>query len=54
MNGLLARARWYWLPPVTICAWEITARRLQAVYFPPPSTVVATMHGMWFSGPAGR
>ncbi|WP_101784533.1 ABC transporter permease [Nonomuraea indica] len=51
MSGVLARARWYWLLPVAAVLWEVATRRAEAVYFPPPTVIVARLHEMWFSGP---
>ncbi|GIH74928.1 ABC transporter permease [Planobispora longispora] len=43
-----------WLVPVVLVAWEVATRAAEDVFFPPPTTIVARMHEMWFSGPAER
>jgi ABC-type nitrate/sulfonate/bicarbonate transport system permease component len=51
MTGLLRR----WLPfAVLVVAWEATTRSAHSGFFPPPSAIVARMHTLWFSGPAGH
>ncbi|MFI7693119.1 ABC transporter permease [Nonomuraea sp. NPDC049655] len=47
-------ARRHWLLPVVAVSWELVARRAAAVYFPPPSTILARLREMWFSGSPGR
>ncbi|MER5998248.1 ABC transporter permease [Nonomuraea angiospora] len=37
-----------------IAAWELVTRRLGDTDFPPPTSIVARMHELWFSGPAAR
>lgn len=37
-----------------VIAWEVVSRRGHDVFFPPPSTIVARMHELWFSGPAAH
>ncbi|NRQ34409.1 ABC transporter permease [Nonomuraea sp. NN258] len=37
--------------PVAAIAWELSTRQIDAVYFPPPSTIMVRLHEMWFSGP---
>ena len=32
--------------------WELIARRVADVFFPPPSAIVLRMYHLWFSGPA--
>jgi ABC-type nitrate/sulfonate/bicarbonate transport system permease component len=51
---ILRRLAWYWLLPVAAVLWEVATRQAQAVYFPPPSAIVARLHEMWFSGPPWR
>ncbi|MET9344849.1 ABC transporter permease subunit [Nonomuraea sp. NPDC003804] len=48
---MIRRLAWYWLLPVAAVAWETATRAIGAVYFPPPSTILARMHEMWFAGP---
>ncbi|GIH68003.1 ABC transporter permease [Sphaerimonospora thailandensis] len=43
-----------WVVPVALAAWEVLTRLAQAPYFPPPSTIAARSHELWFSGPAAR
>ncbi|MGV9779540.1 ABC transporter permease [Streptosporangium sp. NPDC003464] len=58
MRGLLIRVRGLlirsWIVPVALVAWELLTRWAGAVYFPPPSVIVARLHEMWLSGPATR
>jgi ABC-type nitrate/sulfonate/bicarbonate transport system permease component len=47
--------RWWYRLAVLVAAvgvWELWARAKGSPFFPPPSTIVATMHQLWFSGPA--
>lgn len=49
------RARWWYRLAVLVAAvavWELWARAKGSPFFPPPSTILATMHQLWFSGPA--
>ncbi|WP_283134210.1 ABC transporter permease [Rhizohabitans arisaemae] len=39
-----------WIMPVALVLWEVVTRWIQAVYFPPPSTVLVRLHELWFSG----
>lgn len=39
---------------VVVCFWEVLARAVGGVLFPPPSTIAATMGRLWFSGPPGH
>ncbi|GAA3666122.1 ABC transporter permease [Nonomuraea antimicrobica] len=34
-----------------VLVWEVGTRLAGNPFFPPPSTIVARMHAMWFSGP---
>jgi len=34
--------------------WELAAKAVASPYFPPPSAILAAMHRLWFSGPAGH
>ncbi|WP_308250580.1 ABC transporter permease [Nonomuraea rhizosphaerae] len=34
--------------------WELVARGVADLDYPPPTTIVARMHDLWFSGPATR
>jgi ABC-type nitrate/sulfonate/bicarbonate transport system permease component len=43
-----------WFVPLTIAVWEFVARAIGDLDFPPPSTIVARMYELWFSGPASR
>jgi ABC-type nitrate/sulfonate/bicarbonate transport system permease component len=36
---------------VAIALWEVAARRVADVFFPPPSAIVRRMYDLWFSGP---
>ncbi|MBG0812900.1 ABC transporter permease [Planomonospora sp. ID82291] len=42
-----------WIVPVAFLGWEAAARLAGAVYFPPPSAILARLHELWFSGPPG-
>ncbi|WP_246466278.1 ABC transporter permease [Streptosporangium album] len=53
-RGVLAVLSRLWLAAVLFAAWEVVARIIRESYFPPPSEIVAAMHELWFSGPAGR
>ncbi|MEV0617899.1 ABC transporter permease [Nonomuraea sp. NPDC050404] len=43
-----------WVVPVVLVVWELIARALADTDFPPPTTIVARMYELWFSGPAGQ
>ncbi|MEV4062708.1 ABC transporter permease [Nonomuraea dietziae] len=43
---MIRRLAWYWLIPVAALAWEVVTRSAGAVYFPPPSTILARMREM--------
>jgi ABC-type nitrate/sulfonate/bicarbonate transport system permease component len=43
-----------WVILTVIVFWELVGRRLEDKDFPPPTTIVARMHELWFSGPAAR
>ncbi|MFG1698791.1 ABC transporter permease [Nonomuraea sp. NPDC049309] len=43
-----------WLIPVVLVVWEFGARAIGDGDFPPPTTIVAKMYEMWFSGPGSR
>ncbi|MEU6714109.1 ABC transporter permease [Nonomuraea sp. NPDC046802] len=43
-----------WTIPPVIAVWELVTRWLEDTDFPPPTTIVARMHELWFSGPAAR
>ncbi|MEU7898517.1 ABC transporter permease subunit [Nonomuraea sp. NPDC049152] len=51
---MIRRLAWYWLLPVAAVVWELATRAIGAVYFPPPSTILARMREMWFAGPPTR
>ena len=36
---------------VAVALWEVVARRMADVFFPPPSAIVRRMYHLWFSGP---
>src|SRR5690242_2257717 len=36
---------------LAVALWEIIARRVADVFFPPPSAIVRRMYELWFSGP---
>ncbi|SEG54936.1 ABC-type nitrate/sulfonate/bicarbonate transport system, permease component [Nonomuraea solani] len=40
--------------PIVLAAWELIARAVGDTDFPPPTTIVARMYELWFSGPASR
>jgi ABC-type nitrate/sulfonate/bicarbonate transport system permease component len=53
--GLLTAILHRWLVlAVGVAAWEIGTRAAKSAFFPPPSTIVARMYHLWFSGPASR
>ncbi|GAA2399080.1 ABC transporter permease [Nonomuraea africana] len=43
---MIRRLAWYWLIPVAAVAWELVTRSAGAVYFPPPSAILARMREM--------
>jgi ABC-type nitrate/sulfonate/bicarbonate transport system permease component len=49
MTGTLLR-RWAAFV-VAVALWELIARRVADVFFPPPSAIVGRMYDLWFSGP---
>ncbi|GII01123.1 ABC transporter permease [Planobispora takensis] len=51
MRFLRAAGR-LWLVPVVLVAWEVATRMAEDIFFPPPTTIAARMHELWFSGPA--
>lgn len=51
LRGFLRR--WLVLIAGVLC-WEALARVVGNLFFPPPSEIAATMHHLWFSGPAGH
>jgi ABC-type nitrate/sulfonate/bicarbonate transport system permease component len=53
--GLLTAAlhRWVALAVAVIC-WEVGAHGAASPFFPPPSTIVARMYHLWFSGPVAH
>jgi ABC-type nitrate/sulfonate/bicarbonate transport system permease component len=40
--------------PAVLVVWEIAGRLLEDTDFPPPTTIVAHMYELWFSGPVAR
>jgi ABC-type nitrate/sulfonate/bicarbonate transport system permease component len=40
-----------WVIPAVLVVWEIVGRFLEDTDFPPPTTIVARMWELWFSGP---
>ncbi|MEU6739048.1 ABC transporter permease [Streptosporangium sandarakinum] len=54
MKTIVSRIAWLWILPVVLVAWEVSTRAAQAVYFPPPSVILARLHELWFSGPAAH
>ncbi|MEV0378902.1 ABC transporter permease [Nonomuraea sp. NPDC050643] len=40
-----------WVIPLVLAVWELVARGLADTDFPPPTTIVARMYELWFSGP---
>ncbi len=51
--GLRGLSRWLVLA-AGVAAWEAWSRWKQSPFFPPPTTIVARMHHLWFSGPASH
>ncbi|WP_067482005.1 ABC transporter permease [Actinomadura hibisca] len=51
LRGTAGRA---WLVVALIAAWELVTRLVKSGDFPPPSTIVAQLRELWFSGPASR
>ncbi|MEV4354094.1 ABC transporter permease [Nonomuraea sp. NPDC003707] len=43
-----------WVVPVVLAVWEIAGRAIGDTDFPPPTTILARMHELWFSGPPAR
>ncbi|MBT2224955.1 ABC transporter permease [Nonomuraea sp. NEAU-A123] len=43
-----------WVILTVIVFWELVSRRLADKDFPPPTTIVARMYELWFSGPVRR
>ncbi|MFG1707646.1 ABC transporter permease [Nonomuraea sp. M3C6] len=43
-----------WVIPLLLVVWELFGRALEDTDFPPPTTIVARMYELWFSGPAAR
>ena len=43
-----------WLIALAVVLWELVTRKVNEAYFPPPSTIVETLHELWFSGPASQ
>ncbi|GAA3593632.1 ABC transporter permease [Nonomuraea rosea] len=43
-----------WVIPAVLVVWEIAGRFLEDTDFPPPTTIVARMWELWFSGPISR
>lgn len=43
-----------WVVLTVIVFWELVARGLEDKDFPPPTTIVARMYELWFSGPIAR
>ncbi|MFF5209862.1 ABC transporter permease [Streptosporangium sp. NPDC000396] len=54
MRGAISRIARLWIVPVAFLAWELTTRLAEAVYFPPPSTILLRLYELWFSGPLIR
>ncbi|MGN9838676.1 ABC transporter permease [Nonomuraea sp. H19] len=49
------RAAFRWLVLVVlVLAWEAATRMAGSAFFPTPTTIVARMHAMWFSGPPSQ
>ncbi|MFI6500865.1 ABC transporter permease [Nonomuraea typhae] len=44
----------FWFVPLVVAVWEALTRFQDDLDFPPPSTIAARMHELWFSGPAAR
>ncbi len=53
--GVLAAVLHRWLVlAVGVVLWELGTRAAASTYFPAPSTIVARMYHLWFSGPVSR
>jgi ABC-type nitrate/sulfonate/bicarbonate transport system permease component len=53
----LRHLRWtrQWLVlAAAVYLWQLWASSRQSPFFPPPSTILSTMHQRWFSGPAAH
>ncbi|MEU4829254.1 ABC transporter permease [Streptosporangium sp. NPDC023615] len=51
MTRIAVRVAQLWIIPVTFLVWELTTRVAEAIYFPPPSTILVHLYEQWFSGP---
>ncbi|MFC7105366.1 hypothetical protein ACFQQB_36010 [Nonomuraea rubra] len=40
--------------PAVLLVWELVTRAIGDPDFPPPTTIVARMYELWFSGPVSR
>ncbi|GGS89318.1 nitrate ABC transporter permease [Planobispora rosea] len=54
MSRVITRIARLWIIPVALVTWEVITRIAEAVYFPPPSTILVRLHELWFSGPFTR
>ncbi|NKZ07270.1 ABC transporter permease [Actinomadura latina] len=54
LKGLRAFAERAWLVAAALILWELVTRAVKETYFPPPTTIVKTLHEQWFSGPASQ
>lgn len=57
VTPFLRRVSWLYRWVVLACGvelWQLWARQRGSAYFPPPSTILSTMHRQWFSGPASH
>ncbi|GGQ38602.1 ABC-type nitrate/sulfonate/bicarbonate transport system permease component [Actinomadura coerulea] len=50
-RGFAERA---WLVALVAVLWELVTRAVDETYFPPPTTILASLHELWFSGPASH
>jgi len=54
IRGFFAGLLRLWVVPVVLAVWEVSTRMMEHPYFPPPSTIVARMRELWFSGPPAQ
>jgi ABC-type nitrate/sulfonate/bicarbonate transport system permease component len=54
LMGVRGLAERVWLVVIFLALWEVVTRAVNETYFPPPTTIVKTLHELWFSGPATR
>ena len=55
MSWTRMRWAWRWVVLVAgVAGWQLWASQAHSSFFPPPSTIVARMYHLWFSGPAAH